>query len=60
MYTLRLLVEDATAQLDAILFGPDGDAFFADLPACDLAANGAAAAEVERRLLLLQGDQYYA
>lgn len=55
MYTLHLVLEDATAQLDALLFGPDADAFFADLPARDFGADPAAAAEVQRRLHTLLG-----
>lgn len=58
-YALKLLLEDATGQLDAILFGPDGDAFFAGLSPCDMRADPAAAAELQRCLnrLLGQGCQ---
>lgn len=55
MYALKLLVEDATGQLDAILFGPDGDAFFAGLAARDLRADPAAAAQLQRCLDRLLG-----
>lgn len=55
VYTLHLVLEDATAQLDALLFGPDAEAFFADLPARDFGADPAAAAEVQRRLHTLLG-----
>lgn len=55
-YTLQLLIEDATAQLDALLVGVDAEAFFADLPARDLRADPAAAAELQRRLAVLLGQ----
>lgn len=53
---MRLLVEDATAQVDCLLFGPDADAFFSDLPARNMAADAAAAAEVHRRMRMLLGQ----
>lgn len=53
---MRVLVEDPTGQLDCLLFGPDADAFFADLPARDMAADAGAAAEVHRRMRLLLGQ----
>lgn len=56
MYTLKLLLEDSTAQLDAFLFGPDAGAFLADLPPRDLRADPAAAAELLRRLNKLLGE----
>ena len=55
MYTLKLLLEDATGQVDAILFGADADAFFQGLPAQDLGASPAAAAAVQDALLRLLG-----
>jgi hypothetical protein len=55
VYTLKLLVEDATAQLDVILFGPDGDCFFSGLPARDMGADPQAAAALLQQLLRLLG-----
>lgn len=55
-YTLKLLVEDATAQLDVLLYGPDCDAFFAGQRPCDLRADAAAGAEVLRQLHVLLGQ----
>lgn len=56
MYALKLLLEDATGQLDAALFGPDGDAFFAGLPPRDMRADPAAAAELQGCLNRLLGQ----
>lgn len=56
MYTLKLIVEDATGLLDVILFDAGGDAFFPDLPPRDMAADPAAAAELHRRLMLMLGQ----
>ena len=55
VYTLKLLVEDATAQLDVILFGPDGDAFFSGLAARDMGADPRAAADLLHQLHRLLG-----
>ena len=56
VYALRLLVEDATAQLDVVLYGDDAATFFTpQLPPCDLAANPAAAQRLEQALLALLG-----
>lgn len=62
VYTLKLVVEDATATLDLILFGPDADCFFKDLPARDLRDEASAAAALRQRLqqLLGQGCQRWA
>ncbi|KAL4458165.1 hypothetical protein ABPG75_013030 [Micractinium tetrahymenae] len=56
VYTLKLLVEDATGQLDVIVFGADGNAFFAGLPARDLHADPAAAGELQRCMQCLLGQ----
>lgn len=55
MYTLKLLLEDATGQLDAILFGADADIFFAGLPACNLGADANAARQLLDALQRLVG-----
>lgn len=56
VYTLKLVVEDATATLDLILFGPDADCFFKDLPARDLRDEASAAAALRQRLQQLLGQ----
>lgn len=51
VYTLQLLLEDATAQLDACLFGPAADAFFG-APAANLRRDADA-----RAMLLAKMDK---
>ena len=59
VYTVKLLLDDPTAQLDVLLFGPDAATFFGgELPACDMAAEPAVAGEVEDRLQRLVGKGY--
>lgn len=55
VWTLRLLLEDATGQLDAVLYGSEATAFFEGLAPCDLAANPQQAERVEDRLQVLVG-----
>lgn len=55
VYTLKFLIEDATGQLDVILFGPDGDAFFSGMPAQDMRADEASAARLLHCLECLRG-----
>ncbi|KAL4852664.1 Vacuolar transporter chaperone 1 [Chlorella vulgaris] len=59
LYTLKLLVEDATASLDLILFGPDADGFFPGMLPRDLQADHDAATALQQRFqqLLGQGSQ---
>eukprot|EP00887_Chlorella_sp_A99_P006187 scaffold3.g6187.t1 len=54
-YTIQLLLEDATAQLDAQLFGPAADAFFNGQPAPDMRADAAAREALVNKLDRLLG-----